>query len=75
MKIPEIGIYPMKNCPNGDTTLAETHQEADFYDVLVRFEGDDPIEEVEDIPDFKTAYEKAVQLQIKYPNSDIIEIV
>lgn len=79
MNHPTIEIYPMKRLSNGDSTLATTdnlglYEEPDFYDVLVRFDGDDPIEEVENLPTFEDAWAVAEGLQIKYPKSDIEEI-
>lgn len=55
----DIELYAMA----GDT-IAE--DEPEYFDVWIRFEGGDPLEEFENIPTYEEAHAKAEELMAKY---------
>jgi len=62
-----IEVYAM----DGET-IAETADGVDYYDLLVRCEGEDPIEEFEGLPEYPS--DLIQQLQAKYPGALFSEI-
>ncbi|MCR5943502.1 hypothetical protein FG152_22225 [Ochrobactrum sp. XJ1] len=75
MHHPLIEIYPMRYAPDGEgSIIADGRDIPAFYDVLVRFEGDDPIEEKEGLLTYAEAWTYALLFGEKYPGSSIVEI-
>ena len=76
---PVIEIYSMVKEPDGSsiihTRFDHGDAEPDFYDVVVRYEEDDPLAEVEDLKTFAEAYQAAKNLQTIYVGAEIEEIV
>jgi len=58
-----IEVYSMK-----DDTISK---EADYYDILVRCDGEDPIEEHEGLQNFE---EKVTRLEEKFPGAVVVGI-
>lgn len=68
----EITIFPMN-----EDTLAENIKDIQYYDVMVRPEGSDPIEEYEYLT-YDEAWEKAKDLMDRYPQAsfeDLTDII
>lgn len=63
----EIEVYAM----SGDQ-IANTADDVVYYDILVRFEGEDPLEEFEDLSEYPE--ELIRELQEKYPGALFSEI-
>lgn len=63
----EIEVFAMTK-----DTLTPTREEPEYYDVLVRFEGEDPIEEFEGLSEYPETL--IHQLQVKYPGALLSEI-
>ncbi|RRY03855.1 hypothetical protein [Brucella anthropi] len=75
MHHPLIEIYPMRYAPDGEgSIIADGRDIPAFYDVLVRFEGDDPLEEFEGIKTYAEAMLIANCLVSRFPGSPIVEI-
>ncbi len=74
MHHPLIEIYPMRDTTDGGSTIHEGRGDPEFYDVIVRFEGDEPLEEIEGILTYAEAFSKAEGLLDRYPGSEIVEI-
>lgn len=64
----------MVNLPNGDATLLDGPGEPDFYDVIVRYPGDDPLDEIEDIQEYAEAQMAVQQMLAKYPGAHFEEL-
>ena len=71
---PTIEIYSMMNCADGSSTIHEGPSDPDFYDVIVRYPGDDPLEEAEDLKTWKEVWAAVSAFQLKYWGSHIEEI-
>lgn len=78
-KPPIIEIYSMVNCEDGSATMHTRYdhgdREPDFYDVIVRYDGDDPLAEAENLKTFDEAWSAAESFQTIYLGADIEEIV
>ena len=71
---PLIEIYPMRDTTDGGATIAEGRDIVEFYDILVRFEGDDPIEEIEGVLTYKDVLNQVRELEVRFPGSPVVEI-
>lgn len=69
-----IEIYAMKSTGNGEATLAPDRETPDFWDVMVRYDGEDPIEEHENLSEHTVA-PLIDGLQRKFPNAIVAEAV
>lgn len=66
----EITIFPMKNEPDGGASLCERPDEPDFFDVLVRDDGD-VLAEAEDLVTYDEALAVAEKYLVEFPGAEI----
>lgn len=66
----EIAVFSMKTLPDGSSTVVDSRDEHQFWDIIVKQDGeDDPIEEVDDITDEEVLQKELNRLHKKYPNA------
>jgi hypothetical protein len=73
-KLLVIETFAMKTTGTGEATLAPDGETPDFWDVMVRYEGDDPIEEHENLSEHTVA-PLVDGLQRKFPNATVADPV
>ncbi len=66
----EITIFPMKNDGDGSATLCEPPDDPEFYDVLVRDDGD-VVAETEDLMTYEEAIAVAEKYLAEFPDAEI----
>lgn len=66
----EITIFPMKNDVDGSATLCEPPDDPEFYDVLVRDDGD-VVAETEDLMTYEEAIAVAEKYLVEFPGAEI----
>lgn len=69
----DITVFAMKNTDYG-ATIAERGDHVDFYDVLLRDEEGEIIEEVENIAEFHDAMAVVIDMEKRYPNAGFEEV-
>ena len=78
MRAPTIEIYPMVRNEDDSCSIHNRfdhgEREPDFFDVVVRYYGGDPLEEVEDLNTYEEACQAARNLQSIYRHSQIEDI-
>jgi hypothetical protein len=68
-----IEQYAMAERGTGDYGIAERDEEIHSYDVMVRCEGEDPIEEFEGLDETR-AYEVVAEMEKKYLGASFVEV-
>jgi hypothetical protein len=69
-----IEVFAMAERDTNDYGIAERGEEIHSYDILVRCDGEDPIEEHESIAEYSEAMKVVEGLQDKYPGASFAEI-
>lgn len=67
----EIKLFAMKNLPDGSSTICERDDAVDFYDVIVRDEEGEVVEEREDFLRYPDAEAALDELVLKYPDAGV----
>lgn len=70
----EITVFPMRNLPDGSATIAERPFEPDCWDVLVRDENGDVLDEADDLETFDAVDAVVAAFLLKYPDAEIDEL-
>lgn len=70
----EITIFPMRTLPDGSATIAERPIEPDSWDVLVRDENGDVLDEADDIKTYAAVETVLAAFLLKYPDADVEEL-
>lgn len=70
----EITIFPMRNEPDGSATIAEPPIEPDCWDVLVRDETGDLLDEADDLDSCTVVEAVVTAFLLKYPDADVEEL-
>ena len=67
----DISVFPMRSLPDGGAEIAEHPFEPEFWDVLVRDENGDVLDEVEDIETAAGAEDVVDTFLQKYPDASV----
>lgn len=67
----DITIFPMRNLPDGSAGIAEYPFDPEFWDVLVRDENGDVLDEIEDLATADAAEAAVESFLLKYPEASV----
>nr|WP_295468866.1 hypothetical protein [Mesorhizobium sp.] len=70
----EITIFPMRSLPDGSATIAEHPFEPDCWDVPVRDENGDVLDEADDLETFDAVDAVVAAYLLRYPDADVDEL-
>jgi len=67
----DISVFPMRKLPDGSAEIADFPFDPEFWDVLVRNEDGDVLDEVEDLPTSEAAEAVVTSFLAKYPDASV----
>jgi len=70
----DVTIFPMRNFPDGSATIAERPFGPDCWDVLVRDENGDVLDEADDLQTFAAVEDVVPAFLLKYPDANVDEL-
>lgn len=67
----EITVFPMRNLSDRTAVIAEYPFDPEFWDVLVRNEDGDVLDEIEDLPTPDEAEDAVEAFLLKFPEASV----